>query len=192
MSRILTSFFLRLLNWEASSAKNKPSEIIQRLQIQEGFKVADIGSGGGFFTLEFARRAGEAGRVYAVDVRSEYLEFVKGQAEKQGLRNVAFVLARGSELDLPESSLDLAFLRNVFHHLPNPRTYFGNLKRFLKPKGIVAIIDHKKKMGFSFVALLKHYTPNEFIVTEMEAAGYSLVESFDFLSEQTFNVFGLK
>jgi ubiquinone/menaquinone biosynthesis C-methylase UbiE len=189
---MFASFFLRLLNREASSPKNKPSEVIQSLQIREGLNVADIGSGGGFFTLEFARRAGKTGRVYAVDARPEYLEFVKGQAEKEGLQNVAFVSARGADLSLPENSLDLAFLRNVFHHLPEPRNYFRDLKRFLKPKGKVAIIEHKKKAGFSFVALLKHYTPNEFIVMEMEEAGYSLVESFDFLSEQTFNVFELK
>ena len=56
----------------------------------------------------------------------------------------------------------------------------------------MAIIEHKKKTGFSFVALLKHYTPAQVIIKEMEEAGYFLVESLDFLPEQTFNVFGLK
>ena len=189
---MFTSVFLRLLNREASSPKNRPDEIVRELRIQEGLSIADIGCGGGFFTLEFARRVGRAGTIHAVDAEKKHLDFVRRQAEKEGLGNIAYVHALEGELSLPVGALDLVFLRNVFHHLPNPRTYFGNLKRFLKPKGIVAIIEHKKKRGFSFVALLKHYTPNEFIVTEMKEAGYSLVESFDFLSEQTFNVFGLK
>jgi arsenite methyltransferase len=189
---MFTSLFLKLLNREASSPRNKPLEIIQSLQIREGFKVADIGSGGGFFTLEFARRVGGTGQVYAVDSETKYLEFVRQGTEKEGLGNVAFVLARGGEPTLPENSLDLAFLRNVFHHLPKPGKYFRDLKRFLKPSGKVAIIEHKKKTGFSFVALLKHYTPTQVIITEMEESGYFLVESFNFLPKQTFNVFGLK
>jgi ubiquinone/menaquinone biosynthesis C-methylase UbiE len=189
---MLTSLFLRTLNREASSPKHKSGEIIRTLQIEEGFRVADIGSGGGFFTLQFARRVGKTGRVYAVDARAEYLEFVRREAEKAGLDNVAFVLAKKGDMALPEGSLDLVFLRNVFHHLPEPGKYFGDLKRSLKPKGKVAIIEHKKKAGFSFVALFKHYTPSEDIVTRLEDAGYFPVESFDFLPEQTFNMFALK
>jgi arsenite methyltransferase len=189
---MFTSLFLRLLNREASSPKNRSGEIIRSLQIQEGFRVADIGSGGGFFTLEFARRVGSGGKIYAVDVEGKHLEFVRQGAEKAGLNHVAFVQARGGELSLPENTLDLAFLRNVYHHLPEPGRTFRDLKRFLKPKGKVAIIEHKKKAGFSFVAFLKHYTPTQVIVTEMEEAGYFLVDSFDFLPEQSFNVFGLK
>lgn len=192
MSKMLTSLFLRLLNREASTPRRKSGEIIGALQIQEGFRVADIGSGGGFFTLQFAGRVGKSGRVYAVDTRAEYLEFVRQEAEKAGMDNVAFVPAKKGDMALPEGSLDLVFLRNVFHHLPEPVKYFRDLRRFLKPDGKAAIIDHKKKAGFSFVALFKHYTLSEEIITVMEEAGYFPVESFDFLPEQTFNVFGLK
>ena len=189
---MFTSLFLRLLNREASSPRNRPAEIIQSLKIREGFKVADIGSGGGFFTLEFAKLVGGRGQVYAVDSNEKNLDFVRQGAEKAGLDHIVFIHARGGELSLPENSLDLSFLRNVYHHLPEPGRYFRDLKRFLKSDGKVAIIEHKKKTGFSFVALLKHYTPTQVIIKEMEEAGYFLVESLDFLPEQTFNVFGLK
>jgi arsenite methyltransferase len=189
---MFTSFFLKMLNREAASPRQKSERIIQSLPIQEGYTVADIGSGGGYFTLKFARKVGKTGKVYAVDTQSKYLDFVRSQAEREGLDNIVFVLAADDGIDLPEANLDLIFARNVFHHLTEPGRYFHNLKRFLKPSGRVAIIDHRPKGGFSFVSLFRHHTPKETILQEMEKAGYFLAESFDFLPEQTFNLFGVK
>lgn len=66
---MFTSLFLKILNKEASSAKSKPAEIIASLNIRKGDIIADIGSGGGYFTLAFAEKAGKTGRVYAADVK---------------------------------------------------------------------------------------------------------------------------
>jgi ubiquinone/menaquinone biosynthesis C-methylase UbiE len=187
---MFTSLFLRMLNKEASSPRNRPGVIIESLQVRKGYEIADIGSGGGYFTLEFARRTGKGGRVYAVDTQPKYLAFISRQAEQAGLKNIAFVPVTGDEINLPEAGLDLVFVRNAFHHLPEPAEYFRNLKGFLKPDGKVAIIEHKPKAGFSFIAMFKHYTCVETIMQTM--AGYFLAQSFTFLPGQTFNLFGIK
>jgi ubiquinone/menaquinone biosynthesis C-methylase UbiE len=189
---MFTSLFLKILNREAASPKNKPEEIIKGLHIQEGHAVADIGSGGGYFTLAFAGNVGKTGKVYAVDIRSKYLNFIRRRSEQARLDNIIFVLAGEDEINLPKAGLDLVFARNVFHHLSEPAKYFGNLKNYLKPVGKVAIIDHKPAGGFSFAALFKHQASGEVVVQEMEKAGYFLAESFDFLPDQTFNLFGIK
>ncbi|MGQ9594823.1 MAG: class I SAM-dependent methyltransferase [Anaerolineae bacterium] len=189
---MFSSLFLRMLNWEASLPNNRAREIIESLQVREGMRIADIGSGGGYFTLEFARIVGETGRVYAVDNKPKNLDFVRKRAKQAGLDNIVIVLPIGSDVGLPEGGLDLIFARNVFHHLPEAAGYFQSLKRFLKASGKVAIIDHKPKGGFSFTAMFKHHTPVEVILRTMESAGYSLVQTFDFLPEQTFNLFGVK
>ena len=189
---MFTSLFLRMLNKEASSPKNSPKRIIESLWMQEGQTIADVGSGGGYFTLEFARKVGKTGKVYAIDTHQKYLDFIKSQSEKEGLGNIVFVLATGNEMGLPEAGLNLFFARNVFHHLHESAKYFRNLKRFLKPTGKVAIIEHKPKSSFSFVSMFKHYTPSEVILQEMEKAGYFLTTSFDFLPAQTFSLFEVK
>ncbi len=186
---MFTSLFLNMLNREASSKQSKAGEMLERLHVQEGQAVADIGSGGGYFTLAFSRATGKAGRVYAVDVKKKYLDFIRRRAEQAGLDNIVFVLAGVQAL--PEAGLDLIFARNVFHHLPQPTNYFAELKRFLKPSGRVAIIEHQKK-GFGFVSLFGHHTSREAIVREMEGAGYSRAESFDFLPRQSFTLFKVK
>jgi arsenite methyltransferase len=189
---MFTSLFLKILNTEASSAKSKPAEIIAGLNIHEGDIIADIGSGGGYFTLALAGKAGKTGRVYAVDVKSKYLDFIRSKAAGEGLNNISTVLGQRGELDLPLAGLNLVFVRNVFHHLSAPTEYFSNIKNYLKPGGRVAIIDHKPKRGFNFVALFKHHTPGETVIQEMEKAGYALIRSFDFLPDQTFTLFSVK
>jgi len=189
---MLTSLFLKMLNKGASSPKNMPREIVESLQIREGYSIADVGSGGGYFTLEFAKKVGRTGKVYAIDTQLKNLDFIRHRSEREGLDNIVFVLAKGDEVNLPEACLDLVFVRNTFHHLPEPVKYFHNLKRFLKPSGKVAIVEHKPRGGFGFVAMLKHYTPVAVILQEMEDAGYFLLQSFDFLPAQTFNLFGVK
>ncbi len=185
------SFFLKLLNKEAASPRSRPGEILDRLHVREGHAVADIGSGGGYFTLALARQTGKTGRVYAVDIKKTYLDFIKRLSDQAGLSNIIIVLTGDGGIDLPEAGVDLVFARNVFHHLAEPVDYFVKLKKFLKPGGRVAIIEHKKK-GFGFISLFGHYTSPQTIMQNMEMAGYYPLESFDFLPDQTFIVFILK
>ena len=60
---MFTSLFLKMLNREASSRRGKPEEILEQLHVREGQAIADIGSGGGYFTFAFAARTGKIGRV---------------------------------------------------------------------------------------------------------------------------------
>lgn len=140
---MLESIFLSMLNREARSPRGGMEEIVGSLRVREGDAVADIGSGGGCFPLEFARRAGAASTVYAVDANTRNLAFVRRLSEQENLRNVVFVPAPGGEVDLPERGLDLIFARNVYHHLPEPARYFRRFRRFLKPGGRVAVVEHK-------------------------------------------------
>ena len=186
---MFTSLFLGMLNREASSPGSKSGEILEALSIGEGWVIADIGSGGGYFTLAFARKVGPGGRVYAVDTRPAYLEFVRDRAERAGLTNIVCEQVKEGAIEMPEGALDLIFLRNVFHHLPRPVPYMANLGKHLKPGGRIAVIDHKPGRGLTFVSLFKHNTSPAIVVRDMEEAGYSLSKSFDFLPAQSFSVF---
>jgi hypothetical protein len=66
------------------------------------------------------------------------------------------------------------------------------LKRFLKPKGRVAIVEYKRAKPFTFRGMFRHYVPRETIIEEMKEAGYRVKQEFDFLSNQSFTIFSLK
>jgi len=188
----MANFQAKMFNKKASDSKNKPDQIIEAIALKPGQSMADIGSGGGYFSLRFAKIVGEEGRVYAVDTKPEFLGYVKNSTKEKRLDNVIPTLVSGDKLDLPEKSLDLIFMRNVTHHILNRIEYFKSLKRFLKPDGRIAIIEYKKGKIFTFRGLFGHYVPKETIVQEMEEAGYLLKKEFNFLPQQHFTIYAVK
>ena len=157
---------VEMFNRKASDPKNKPGKILKALKLQAGQNVADIGAGGGYFSLMFAEAVGKEGQVFAVDTNQEFLEFVKNAAKEKGANNIKTVLVTGNNLPLSGKSLDLVFLRNVYHHLPNRVEYFKKLRELLKPNGRIAIIEYKSSKLFSFRRIFRHYVPKESIMEE--------------------------
>jgi arsenite methyltransferase len=180
-----------MFNSKAAKPESKPDEVVNALELQKGQKVADIGAGGGYFTLRFAEIVGADGRVFAVDVIQDFLEFIQNSIKEKGLSNVETILAAKDSAALPEKSLNLIFIRNVCHHLPNRPKYFRELKAALTSEGKIAIIEYKAG-GFSFHRLFGHYVPKEIIIKEMEQAGFQLEQELDFLPEQSFTFFHVK
>ena len=165
----------------------QPEAVIQSLSIQPGDHVADLGAGGGYFTFRLADAVGPAGKVYAVDVDKGSLDYIARRAKEQGYTNVEVILAKYDDPLLPEGGVDLIFTCNTYHHLKNRADYFKSAAQYLRPGGRVAVIDYAGKGWFS--RLFGHWTPKETSRSEMEAAGYRLVNDFAFLSRQNFQVF---
>ena len=180
-----------MFNKRAASAKSKPDEILTALKLKPGQKIADIGSGGGYFTLHFAEAVGSEGRVFAVDNNPEYLALVQRNASAKGMNNIKLVDIGKEGQRLPDSFFDLIFFRNVFHHLEDRINLMKEYRKKLKPEGRIAIIEYLPGRGgiFSFRRLFGHNVPKEKIIAEMEQAGYKKNEEFDFLPEQSFVLF---
>lgn len=182
-------FKARMFNRKAASPKSRPDEVLAALDLRPGQRIADIGSGGGYFTLRLAEAVGPQGRVFAVDTDSELLKQVDMAARENGIGNVSTVLSEGERPKLPEQGLDLAFIRNVTHHIADRKAYFSALREFLVPHGRVAIIEYLPATGLSFRSVFGHHVPKEILIGEMKAAGYQLVGDHDFLPEQSFTIY---
>jgi ubiquinone/menaquinone biosynthesis C-methylase UbiE len=168
-------------------AWQKPDEVMGALAIALGARVADIGAGGGYFTLRFARAAGASGTVYAVDIDEELLREVGERAQRDGLTGVETILATADDPKLPAGSVDLIFLCNTYHHLDHQTEYFRRVRGALAPGGRVAIVELRGEgwLGRFF----RHSTRKDVLQREMEAAGYRLAQQFDFLPRQHFLIF---
>ena len=156
--------------------------------LKPGMAVADIGSGSGYFTRRFVEAVTETGKVYAVDVEPEMLEYGKQSVEHMHVGFTAeFILARPDNPKLPFESVDLIFVCNTFHHLEDRAVYFANLKSVLKPGGRIAIVDfyHDERSGdLGFPK--RHLVPRETTIEEMNKAGYQLIKEHDILTKQYF------
>jgi len=165
----------------------QPDRVVESLALFPGASVADLGAGGGYFTWRLADAVGESGRVYAVDVDSEMTSHIEEQSQEEGYANVQPILAEFDDPLIPEGGVDLIFTCNTYHHFEAREEYFRRVAKYLRPGGRLAIIEHTSE-GWT-QRLFPHFTEPEVIRAEMEAAGYRLVEAFDYLDRQSFQVF---
>jgi arsenite methyltransferase len=179
----------RHMNDPSRDAWQKPKEVVDKLGIKPGWRVADLGAGGGYFTWYLAAAVGPQGKVYAVDIDETALGMIEEGTKSRGITNVVPVRAEPGDAKLPEP-VDLVFTCDTYHHMQNRVAYFQSLARYLKPDGQVAILDFRPK-GF-FSGLLGHGTAKEEIRREMESAGYRLAADYDFIDRQHFQIFSRK
>ncbi len=171
----------------AEESQSRSDEVMQSLDIRAGDSVADLGAGGGYFTVKLARAVGVKGKVFAVDVNDECLAYIRQYAEKEKIGNVTCVKGTFEDSTLPAKSVDLVFVRNAYHDIGNRTVYFSRLRAALKKGGRVAIIDYLP--GGFFRRLYGHYIRPERIVSEMNDAGYEVIRTFDLLEKQSFQIF---
>jgi ubiquinone/menaquinone biosynthesis C-methylase UbiE len=104
--------------------------------VDQGMTVLEPGSGMGFFTLDLARLVGSKGRVIAVDVQPRMLEGLRRRAAKAGLLDrISLRPAQGDRMgvDELEGAIDFVLAFAVVHELPDPRGFFVESYRLLKP-----------------------------------------------------------
>ena len=160
------------------------------LGIAEGSVVADLGAGGGWFTVRLALRVGPNGRVYAEDVQHEMLEAIKRRIEREGLQDrVKTTLGKSTDPGLPAGTLDAVLIVGVFSEMEQPVALLRNVARSLKPTGRVGIIDFSKEGGGPGPPLEERVDP-ERVIRDATAAGLRLIDRPNFLRYQYMLVFG--
>ena len=165
----------------------QPQKVIEALALRLGHRVADLGSGSGYFTYRLAEAVGPQGKVYAVDIDQEMNDLLARAIKEKNIGNVEVILARLDDPLLPPTGVDLVFTVNTYHHFENRVAYFQKLRKYLRPGGRIAVIDFDRRAWFE--GMWKHYTPAEFIKREMEQAGYALQRELTFLDRQSFLIF---
>ena len=125
----------------------KPDQIMDALQIADGSVVADLGAGGGWFTLRLARRVGPRGRVYAEDIQRQMLDRIGRLVAREGLANVVTVLGTPTDPRLP-TSVDAALIVDSYHEMEledgerrDPVMLLKNVAASLTPAGRLGIVD---------------------------------------------------
>jgi ubiquinone/menaquinone biosynthesis C-methylase UbiE len=166
----------------------KPQLILDALGVAEASVVADIGAGGGWFTVRLARRVGPNGVVYAQDVQPETLAAIGKRVRREGLANVRRVLGRGSDPKLPVGAVDAILAVDVLHEVADRVTFLANLARALKPGGRIGVVEFKPGGGGPGPDATERVA-QEVIEAEAARAGLVLRRRETFLPFQYFLVF---
>lgn len=118
----------------------KPDLIMDGLLIAEGSVVADLGAGGGWFTVRLARRVGPNGLVYGEDIQPEMIEAIERRVQDEGLQNVRTVLGTPTDPRLP-SNVDAVLIVDVYDEIDDPVAVLKSVARYMKAQGRLGIVD---------------------------------------------------
>ncbi len=167
--------------------RQPPDLVLKTIGIKPGMIIGEVGAGRGRYTVHIASRIGPSGMIYANDIVEEYLQYIEKRCADHGLTNVKTVLGSVTDPRLPPAALDMVIMVNVVHCLAEPVPLLRNIKKSLKPDGVIAIVEgNLDKLPsaagewYSRSKLLKIY----------KDAGYKLVREETFLPKD--NIYFLK
>jgi len=87
----------------------------------------------------------DSGKVYAIDISPEAVEYAKNKVSQLGLKNVEVLLSQENQIPLPDNTVDFTYMAFVFHELEDPVKFLKELERVSKPISYLALIDWKKE-----------------------------------------------
>src|SRR6266403_3682800 len=125
--------------------KLQPGRIMDILAIKAGSNVAEIGAGSGWFTVRSARRVGNGGVVYAVDINRDYLDYIDSRSKREGLANIRVILGKEDDPLLPAKSVDAVLLLKTYHEVAQPIRLLRRVREAMRAGALLGIIDRNGK-----------------------------------------------
>ncbi|GAA3545696.1 arsenite S-adenosylmethyltransferase [Aeromicrobium flavum] len=137
--------------YEAGTADEVPAEALAAslgcgnptavAALHPGERVLDLGSGGGIDVLLSARRVGDTGFAYGVDMTDEMLDLARANAARAGARNVEFLRGTIEDVPLPDASVDVVISNCVINLSVDKPKVMSEMFRVLVPGGRVGVSD---------------------------------------------------
>jgi len=121
-----------------------PDKIISQLDIQQGSLIADFGCGTGYFSFPLAKKVGEKGTVYSLDILPQIIETIESQAKLDNLKNIISKRVNFEKQDgsgLEAESLDWVILKDVLYQNQDKEAIIQEAKRVLKSGGKVLVVE---------------------------------------------------
>jgi ubiquinone/menaquinone biosynthesis C-methylase UbiE len=187
-NRLFPPADLGLLEGPDRDAWQRPDQIMDALRISEGSVVADLGAGGGWFTIRLARRVGPNGRVYAEDIQPQMIEAIARRVAREGLKDRVQPLlgtANDPKLKVP---VDAVLIVDAFHEMEQPTVLLHNVALALKPNGRLGIVEFKQDGGGPGPLMSERVEP-ERVVRNAQEAGLRVCSVETFLRYQYMLVF---
>ena len=163
-----------------------PEKILDAIGVRPGMRVGEAGAGQGYFTFPLARRVGSKGIVFANDISALGLDMIRERAAREGLGNIKIVLGEVEDPLFPEKNLDMIVMVYVLHMLERPIPFLKNLHSYLKPGGLLVIIERNTTVER---AHYPSFMTSRQILETVGKTGYELDRTENFLPRDNIYIY---
>lgn len=167
--------------------EEQPDQVVEQMKLKPPDVVADVGAGTGYFSFRLSRLVPQ-GKVFAVDIQREMLNVIEERKRKLKVENVFAVRSTEQDVKLPDDSVDVVLMVDVYHEFAFPYEMMQSIVKALKPGGRVVQIEYRGEDPEVPIKRTHKMTVQQ-ARKEMEFVGLRWKETKAFLPQQHFLVF---
>jgi FkbM family methyltransferase len=187
IAHVMSHYGIDWLEREEREMEENTSLLLKNLAVKPGMVVADIGAGSGYHSALLSRMVG-TGKVFAVDMEPEMIAYLNARIKQEKLSHIVPVLSTEQKVSLPESTIDMMLLVDVYHEFSFPYEMALSMRAALKPGGKLVLVEFRAEDPTVPIKTI-HKMSEVQAIKEFKAAGFAFDKNIDNLPWQHCMVF---
>ena len=131
------------------------AKTLERIGVQPGQRVLEIGPGPGRLLIPIAQRVLPGGEVIGIDMQQGMLDRLRRRAREKGLTNLTTIHGDATQPHVPAGSCDVVMLCEVLGEIPDRSAALAQCFRALKPGGLLSVTELIGDPHYQFRSTLK-------------------------------------
>ena len=187
IAQVMSHYGIDWLERPEREKEENTSLLLKNLAVKPGMLIADIGAGSGYHSALLSKMVG-GGKVFAVDVEPEMIAYLNERIKQEKLSRIVPVLSTEQKLPLPENTIDMMLLVDVYHEFSYPYEMTLSMRAALKPGGKLVLVEFRSEDQNVPIKSI-HKMSEAQAIKELKAAGFTFDKNIDNLPWQHCMVF---
>jgi len=187
IAQVMSHYGIDWLERKEREMEENTSLLLKNLAVKPGMVIADIGAGSGYQSALLSKMVG-TGKVYAVDVEPEMIAYLNARIKQEKLSHIVPVLSTEQNVSLPEKSIDMMLLVDVYHEFSYPYEMTVSMLAALKPGGKLVLVEFRSEDPTVPIKTI-HKMSEAQAIKEFKAAGFAFDKNISNLPWQHCMVF---
>jgi FkbM family methyltransferase len=187
MAHVMSHYGIDWLEREEREMEENTTLLLKNLAVKPGMVVADIGAGSGYHSALLSKMVG-TGKVFAVDVEPEMIAYLNARIKQEKLSRIVPILSTEQKVSLPENTIDMMLLVDVYHEFSFPYEMALSMRAALKPGGKLVLVEFRAEDATVPIKTI-HKMSEAQAIKEFKAAGFEFDKNIDNLPWQHCMVF---
>jgi ubiquinone/menaquinone biosynthesis C-methylase UbiE len=187
IAQVMSHYGIDWLEREEREMEENTALLLKNLSVKPGMLIADIGAGSGYHSALLSKMVG-TGKVFAVDVEPEMIAYLNERIKQEKLARIVPVLSTEQKVSLPENTVDMMLLVDVYHEFSYPYEMALSMRAALKSGGKLVLVEFRSEDKSVPIKTI-HKMSEAQVIKEFKAAGFTFDKNIDNLPWQHCMVF---
>ena len=187
IAQVMSHYGIDWLEREEREMEENTSLLLKNLSVKPGMLIADIGAGSGYHSALLSKMVG-TGKVFAVDVEPEMIAYLNERIKQEKLARIVPVLSTEQKVSLPDNTVDMMLLVDVYHEFSYPYEMALSMRAALKSGGKLVLVEFRSEDKSVPIKTI-HKMSEAQAIKEFKAAGFTFDKNIDNLPWQHCMVF---